>query len=157
MISIRSMKESDLEKIAKLAVLANPHARDKNRPDRVTEEYMKNIRYWLENFSELAFIAEEDEKVVGYVAGEVIGKIGIIEDIAVARTHQGRGIGSMLMKKELNALKAKGAEVAMVEVHYKNSAAVPFYYGFKFRISGFMRNRFGFGHDAIILEKILKS
>jgi len=149
------MKKSDLEEIAKLAVLANPFARDEENPDRVTEEYMKNVRYWLKNFSELAFVAEENGRVVGYVAGEVGREIGVIEDIAVAEAFQRRGIGSALMRKELEALKTKGARIAIVEVHYKNASAIPFYYQFGFRISGFMRNKFGFGHDAIVLEKIL--
>jgi len=155
MISIRPMKQSDLEEVAKLAVLANPFAKDEKKPHRVTDEYMKNVCYWLENFSELAFIAEENGKTVGYIAGEVKGKLGVIEDIVVAETYQRKGIGSILMKKELEALRAKGAELAIVEVHYKNASAVPFYYGFGFRISGFMRNMFGAGHDAIVLEKAL--
>ncbi|RLG90153.1 hypothetical protein DRO34_06120, partial [Candidatus Bathyarchaeota archaeon] len=103
--SIRLMKEADLGEVAKLAVLANPFARDEKNPDRVTDEYMKNVRYWLENFPELAFVAEENGGVVGYVAGEVRGEIGVIEDIAVAEAFQRKGIGSALMQRELEALR----------------------------------------------------
>ena len=155
MTSIRLMKEADLGEVAKLAVLANPFARDEKNPDRVTDEYMKNVRYWLENFPELAFVAEENGGVVGYVAGEVRGEIGVIEDIAVAEAFQRKGIGSALMQRELEALRTKGARLAIVEVHYKNVSAIPFYYEFGFRISGCVRNKFGFGHDAVVLEKTL--
>lgn len=116
---------------------------------------MKNVRYWLKKFPELAFVAEENGRVVGYVAGEAMREIGVIEDIVVAETSQRKGIGSALMRKELEVLKAKGARIAIVEVRYKNASAVLFYYKFGFRISGFMRNKFGFGHDAIMLEKVL--
>jgi len=54
--------------------------------------------------------------------------------------------------REPEALKRHKPETIMVEIHWKNTAAIPLYYQDGSRISGLSRNKFGTGQDAIFLE-----
>jgi ribosomal protein S18 acetylase RimI-like enzyme len=78
--------------------------------------------------------------------------MAVIQDIAVNKEFQRRGVGEKLMEKELQVLKGKNVKLVFAEVHYKCASAIPFYYKFGFRIAGFQQDYFGAGHDAIILK-----
>jgi ribosomal protein S18 acetylase RimI-like enzyme len=137
------MRKEDLTVVSELAMLANPHA--------TKEDYSKHLSDELRENPDLSFVAVEGERVVGDVRGEV----AVLEDIVVTEEYQRKGIGKLLLDNELKVLKEKGGKVVFAEVHYKCSSAIPFYYKFDFRISGFSQDYFGIGHDAIILKKIL--
>lgn len=119
-IVVRKMRESDLNVVSELAMLANP---------------------------ELSFIAAEDGRVVGYAQADARNDEAVLEDIAVAEEYQRRGIGKELLRKELKVLKRKGVKRVMAEVHYKCASAIPFYYKHNFRIAGFVQDYFGMGHE----------
>jgi len=141
------MRKEDLTVVSELAMLANPHA--------TKEDYSKHLSDELRENPDLSFVAVEGERVVGYVQGDVRGEVAVLEDIVVTEEYQRKGIGKLLLDNELKVLKEKGGKVVFAEVHYKCSSAIPFYYKFDFRISGFSQDYFGIGHDAIILKKIL--
>lgn len=143
-IRIRRMGESDLDSVSDLSILANPHA--------VKEKYRANLVRWVNEFGDLAFVAEKDGSIVGYVTGETSNDMAWIQDIAVAPEEQGKGVGNRLLHKQLQALKKHKPKTITVEVHWKNASAIPFYYQNGFRISGLGRNRFGLSQDAIFLE-----
>jgi ribosomal protein S18 acetylase RimI-like enzyme len=148
-ISTRRMHKNDLAVVSELAMLANPHATE--------EQYARWISKELGENPELALVAVDDGKVVGYALSEVHdNKEATLEDIAVAEDHQEKGIGSLLLSKTVKALKHNKARTVFAEVHYKCAAAIPFYYKHGFRVSGFGRDHFGMGHDAIILQLVLE-
>ncbi|MBE0520334.1 GNAT family N-acetyltransferase [Candidatus Bathyarchaeota archaeon] len=148
-IVIRKMRRSDLNIVSELAMLANPFT--------TKEKYCKHILDELKENPDLSFVAVENGKVVGYVQAEVRnGEKAMLEDIAVAKEHQGKGIGKLLLDKELKTLKRKGARIVLAEVHYKCASAIPFYYKHNFRITGFVQDYFGIGHDTIILKLVLQ-
>ena len=147
-ITVRKMCESDLKDVSELAMLANPHV--------TKEEYYKHILGELRENPDLSFVAIGNGKVVGYVQADVQNGKAELEDMAVAEEYQGKGIGKRLLDKELKALKRKGVKIVFAEVHYKCASAIPFYYKNKFRISGFVQDYFGIGHDAIILKLALQ-
>jgi ribosomal-protein-alanine N-acetyltransferase len=147
-ILIRKMRESDLDAVSELAMLANPHATKK--------KYSKLILNELKENPDLSSVATDDGKVVGYVLAEVHNDEAVVEDIAVAKEYQGKGVGKRLLSKELKTLKRKGVKTVIAEVHYKCASAIPFYYKHSFRIAGFVQNHFGKGHDAIILKLVLQ-
>jgi ribosomal protein S18 acetylase RimI-like enzyme len=142
------MRKSDLDVVSELAMLANPHA--------TKERYSKHILDELKETPDLSFVAVENGKVVSYVQAEVHNDQAVLEDIAVAKEYQGKGIGKRLLDKELKALKQKGARIVLAEVHYKCASAIPFYYKHNFRITGFVQDYFGIGHDTIILKLVLQ-
>jgi ribosomal-protein-alanine N-acetyltransferase len=141
------MHEDDLEIVLELAMLANPHAKKEKYREHVADELKEN--------PDLAFVAVACEKVVGYVQGDTRGPMTTIEDLAVAKNYQGKGIGKQLIRSELEALEARGTKMVIAEVHYQNAQAIPFYYKQGFRISGCLQDYFGIGHDAIILKLAL--
>ena len=148
-VVIRPMREEDLETVSELAMLANPHATKEKYREHVSDELKEN--------PDLAFVAVHGDKVVGYVQGDTRGSMTTLEDLAVANNYQGKGIGKQLLKTELEALKKKGAKIVFAEVHYKNARAIPFYYRHGFRISGFLQDYFGVGHDTIVLKLVFKT
>jgi len=141
------MREEDLETVSELAMLANPHAAKEKYREHVVDELKEN--------PDLSFVAVHIGRVVGYVQGDTRGQMTTIEDLAVAKGYQGKGIGKQLLSAELEALKTRGAKVIMAEVHYRNAQAIPFYYKHGFRISGCLQDYFGIDHDAIILKLVL--
>jgi len=146
-VTIRRMRESDLSVVSELAMLANPHAIKKKYNKHIIDELRKN--------PDLSFVATENGKIIGYVQAHVRDDEGVLEDIAVAKEYQGKGVGKYLLNKELKALKLKGTKIVRAEVHYKCASAIPFYYKHGFRITGFVQDFLGIGHDAITLKLIL--
>ena len=136
-----------MEIVSKLAMLANPHATEEKYREHVVDELKEN--------PDLAFVAVDNDNVVVFVQGDTRGSMTTLEDLAVAKNYQGKGIGTQLLKTELKALKRRGATLVFAEVHYANARAIPFYYIHGFRISGFLQDYFGIGHDAIILKLVL--
>jgi len=147
-ITVQIMRKSDLNAVSELAILANPFT--------TKEKYYKNLLDELRENPDLSFVAVENGKVVGYVQADILNDEAVLEDIAVAKEYQGRGIGKRLLDRELMALKQKGAKTVAAEVHYKCASAIPFYYKHNFRIIGFKQDLYGKGHDAIILKLVLQ-
>ena len=148
-VKIRPMRKEDIEAVSELAMLANPFA-DK-------ETYKKHLLDELELNPELSIVAvNEKDEVIGYAQADVHGKMAVLEDIAVSRDWQRKGVGRKLLEKEIEMLKEKGVKIVRAEVHYKCAEAIPFYYRFGFRISGFEQDYFGIGQDAIILKLELR-
>jgi ribosomal-protein-alanine N-acetyltransferase len=143
-IAVRPMREEDLETVSELAMLANPHATKEKYHQHVVDELQEN--------PDLSFVAVDGEMVVGFVQGDTRGPMTTVEDLAVAKEYQGKGVGNELLSVELEALRKKGARVVVAEVHCKNARAIPFYYKHGFRISGCLQDYFGIGHDAIVLK-----
>ena len=148
-VKIRPMRKEDIEAVSELAMLANPFA-DK-------ETYKKHLLDELELNPELSIVAvNEKDEVIGYAQADVHGKMAVLEDIAVSRDWQRKGVGRKLLEKEIEMLKEKEVKIVRAEVHYKCAEAIPFYYRFGFRISGFEQDYFGIGQDAIILKLELR-
>lgn len=147
-VVIRKMRKEDLKVVSEIAMLANPHA--------TKEKYSKHLLEILKENPDLSFVAVCNGKIIGYVQADLYDDEAVLEDIAVEKEYQGKGIGKMLLNKELNALKKKKVKAVLAEVHYKCASAIPFYYKHNFRISAFRRDYFGEGHDAIILKLALK-
>jgi ribosomal-protein-alanine N-acetyltransferase len=146
-IVVRKMREGDLSTVSDLAMLANPFT--------TKEAYFGHLEETLKENPDLSFVAARNGEVVGYVQADVPKGGAVLEDIAVAREHQGKGIGTRLLDEELRALRQRGAEAVLAEVHYRCASAIPFYYRHGFRIVGFERDCFGDGHDAIIVKRVL--
>jgi len=141
------MHLSDLDIVSELAMLANPHA--------VKKKYKKLIFDELRENPDLSYVATIDGKVVGYVLADIHDDEAVLEDIAISKKLQGRGVGKRLLNKEITVLKHKKVKLVRAEVHYKCSSAIPFYYKHNFRITGFVQDFFGKGQDAIILKLII--
>lgn len=75
-------------------------------------------------------VAYDDDCAVGfagYYANDSLGKIGYLSTIVVSKKHQGKGIGSVLLRECLNDCRKKGMEKCRLEVNINNQRAIPFY------------------------------
>ena len=82
-ITIRRMREGDLDIVSELATLANPYV--------TRDEYRPHIVEGLRENPDLSFVAVKDGQVIGYVQADISDGKAILEDIAVAREYQGKG------------------------------------------------------------------
>jgi ribosomal protein S18 acetylase RimI-like enzyme len=76
---------------------------------------------------DLMLVALEGEVVVGSVMAGYDGHRGWISRIAVLRSHQGRGIGQILIATAEERLAALGCVKVNLQVVKSNSAVVAFY------------------------------
>lgn len=89
--------------------------------------------------TDLCYVAEIDEKIVGAVWTRIINDYGHIDDetpslaISVLKEYRGLGIGTKLMKKILKALKEQGYKQVSLSVQ-KENYAVDMYKKVGFRI-----------------------
>lgn len=87
------------------------------------------------------FIAEEDNKIVGYTVGEIkkqppyirYPKKGVIDNVFVKKEYRDRGIGKKLIKEIISCFRKKGVSWTYLLVYPDNKKAYNLYkkLGFK--------------------------
>lgn len=101
--------------------------------------------------SGVCFVAEQDNHIVGYVAGRVSKEIdktdtilrSELENIYIEEAARSKGVGRLLVQELTNWCKDKGAQSMFVTAYYHNVNAVSFY------------EACGFGPFALKLERAL--
>jgi ribosomal protein S18 acetylase RimI-like enzyme len=68
-----------------------------------------------------------DSEAVGYCISSVEGTVGEIESVYVRSDVRGKGVGSSLVRRAMDWMRAKGAERIKVEVVVGNEASYSFY------------------------------
>ncbi len=95
-MKIRKATKLDLEKIIKIWII---EFRKTPWNERWTKEKVKKT---ISNYSGKIYVAVIDENIVGFVLVTegyyVDGKIVSLEELVVAKSYQGHGIGSALLK-----------------------------------------------------------
>lgn len=81
------------------------------------------------------FVAEEEGQVVGYITTrpDPFTRIGRIPNLAVDPAFRGRGIGSALIERALDYLRAAGMAMAKIETLEQNERGQALYPRFGFR------------------------
>ena len=108
------------------------------------EELGKTDADWL--------VALDDGLVVGYVGLQMMVDEGHIVNLAVAPAARGRGIGSALLARALEAASERGARLVTLEVRENNLEAERLYRRYGFEAVG-RRPRYytDTGEDALIM------
>ncbi len=83
----------------------------------------------------VCFVAEQDGRIVGYVAGSVKKEIdkpdtilrSELENIYIEDDSRNKGIGKLLTQELIEWCKANGAENIIVSAYYHNKDAISFY------------------------------
>lgn len=102
------------------------------------------LRRKLERDSDLFLIAEKNGRVVGVIMGCFDGRRGWINHLAVAHDQEGSGLGSDLVNRVEEGLKAKGCEKVNLLIEPSNASVQVFY------------ERLGYKRDELIfMEKWL--
>ncbi|MFI9807684.1 ribosomal protein S18-alanine N-acetyltransferase [Streptomyces sp. NPDC052301] len=98
-------------------------------------------------------VAEAEGRIVGYAGLVAAGDQGDIQTIAVARSHQGTGLGGRLLAELLRAATAFECHEVMLECRVDNVRAQKLYERFGFEPIGFRRGYYQPGNvDALVMR-----
>ncbi|MBS7287266.1 MAG: ribosomal protein S18-alanine N-acetyltransferase [Candidatus Freyarchaeota archaeon] len=124
------------------------------------------FQHLLERYPGCFIVAEVDGEIVGYIMNRIekgmssfnpspfrLVKKGHVVSIAVMPEHRRKGIGKMLLKWGLRAMKEYGAEEAILEVRVSNEPAINLYKKMGFIIVKTIRGYYHDGEDAYLMSK----
>ncbi|AKN69393.1 MULTISPECIES: ribosomal protein S18-alanine N-acetyltransferase [Streptomyces] len=94
-----------------------------------------------------------DGRIVGYAGLAAAGELADVQTIAVARDHQGTGLGARLLTELLRAATAFECHEVMLECRVDNLPAQKLYERFGFVPIGFRRGYYQPGNvDALVMR-----
>ncbi|MFC4563135.1 ribosomal protein S18-alanine N-acetyltransferase [Nocardiopsis mangrovi] len=117
--------------------------------DAWTEQMMRSE---LAEDSRHYFVARIDGEMVGYAGLRSVPPQGDVQTIAVAASHQGRGVGRALLTELLSRARTLGVEDVFLEVRSDNPRARELYRRFGFTPIGIRRGYYA-GADAIVMRR----
>jgi GNAT superfamily N-acetyltransferase len=147
-VKIRRIKKDDKDELLKLI---REFSLDYNRGEFLKGkpilefEIIQNEKGYFEQALDetmnlINFVAEDDGKLVGYVAGKIRNfnkyrkyhKQGYIEDLFVTKDYRGTGLGKQLFETMIDELRSLGCQFLATSSYYDNNNACQFYkkYGF---------------------------
>ena len=98
------------------------------------------------------FVAEQGDRVVGFVIAWVVADETHILDLAVSHAHRGSGIGRELTRAVLETGTREGSAYAILEVRRSNAHAQRLYGDMGFQVvgrrPGYYQNN---GEDALVM------
>lgn len=117
------------------------------------DEELYGIRDWVEK--DFLFKADENGVVVGSIMGKYAAGVLYIDDLIVAKTQRGKGIGKMLMVKAEEWGKTMGAHKSyLITKKEGNKSARKFYDNLGYSATGEFKNHY-YHFDFVIYEKSL--
>jgi ribosomal-protein-alanine N-acetyltransferase len=103
-------------------------------------------------------VAVEGDRIVGYAGLAAQGDLGDIQTIAVARDHQGTGLGGLLLTELMRAATAFECAEVMLECRVDNVRAQKLYERHGFEPIGFRRGYYQPGNvDALVMRLTTRS
>ncbi len=99
------------------------------------------------------YVAEINNKVVGYILGTFDWGNGHIVSLAVKKEFRNLGIGKRLLKTLENYFFSVGCDYIVLEVKVSNRIARLFYYKMGYRDRRLIPNYYEDGEDAILMIK----
>lgn len=98
------------------------------------------------------WVAEQDERIVGYAGLMCIRPVGDVQTIAVLPEHEGRGIGSALLRTLHGRARELGATEVLLEVRADNPRAQQLYRRFGYEHIHTRPRYYRDGTDALIMR-----
>ena len=105
-------------------------------------------------------VCRQDGDLVGYFLMMMAVDEAHLLNIVVAEAHQGTGLGSLLLRRVMQAATNEGARSLLLEVRVSNEKALALYRRFGFRQIGVRRNYYPAGNltangreDALVLSR----
>lgn len=143
-MTIEAAEEKDLDSIFRME-----QSRIQNCPSKYEDlcSYLKNP-----NMELLELLSEQN--VIGYIILRYELDEAEIDEIAICKDSEGKGIGTFLLQKSLQHLKEKAIKKVYLEVRKKNSKAIKLYERNGFVSYRIRKNYYG-DDDAICYLKEL--
>jgi len=139
---IRKAKKEDLGQILVLWwELNNSHTKfDRlyysHKPRQVCSKMgVKHYSSWLKKRGHLILVAEDQGKIIGYLAGKKtrrpplyrLGECGMVDTIIVAKAMRRRNAGRLLIKVAMAEFKKMKLKMVVLNVETRNTGARSFY------------------------------
>ncbi|BDC35482.1 ribosomal protein S18-alanine N-acetyltransferase [Candidatus Methanoliparum sp. LAM-1] len=115
-----------------------------------------NSMYYIELyqfFPDSFYVATVNNKVVGFVVGLIVERVGRIFSLAVLRDYRGSGIGKALLEKIIDVLEKKEVKKIRLEVRENNEVAKRLYKSMNFKEVGIIPYYYKDGGSAIVMER----
>ncbi|MCX7845709.1 MAG: ribosomal protein S18-alanine N-acetyltransferase [Dictyoglomaceae bacterium] len=143
-LKIREFNLKDLDGVLEIEKLSFPK-----------DAYSKSLfKGFYKIFPEGFFVAEIDNKIVGYIFGYIHNDRGEIVSISVHPSYRRLGIGRKLMKTLLSIFIKKGVKKCFLQVRVSNISAIEFYKKLEFKILNRVI-KYYIDEDAYLMEKDL--
>ena len=144
MITIREWREDDLEQIAQI------------ERDSFADAWPKELLADVLRYSFLyGFLIEDDGKVLGYGCLRVLFETADVDNIAVEKSHRGKGYGDILLTLMETRAAALGATECLLEVRVSNAPAIALYQKHGFEQIAVRKKYYENGEDALVMRKEL--
>ena len=119
------------------------------------EAFSRNYFFAVaKSFQNIFFVVEADGKLIACAGAEIRHDAAEIQTIAVDPHYRGRGIGTKLFSKLIEAIKEFGATLIYLEVRPSNTPAINLYEHFGFRAFDTIKNFYG-NEDALVMMRNL--
>lgn len=138
-LNIRKAKKEDLDEIVEMWYkLASAHQelmRGYELAEDCRGKWRKFVKDGLDKEGMCTFVAEKDNKIVGFLNVVIRERLGIFEDthvgmildVFVKEEKRDEGVGSQLTKRAEKWIKNIGVDIAILTVSPKNERAVKFW------------------------------
>ena len=144
MIKIKRMTMAHVPQVACLEQLCFGNAAWSERS--IASELTNELAFWL--------VAEEEDRVVGYVGSQTVFPETDMMNIAVIPERRREGIAEVLVDSLVTELKRIGSDSLTLEVRVSNSPAISLYHKLGFHEAGLRKNYYrNPKEDALILRK----
>ena len=140
--ALRPMQPADLDEVYALETALFP---EDAWPRRMFDEELAHPtrQYWA---------LTREQEIVGYAGMMCIPPVADVQTIAVATGHEGKGLGSALLRALHEAARhARGTEI-LLEVRSDNHRAQQLYRRFGYEHIHTRPGYYGDGHDALIMR-----
>ncbi len=141
-IKIRKLEKADIDAIISLIPrFSDFELPEWRKPEDITNKTNKQMQEVVNNSSaeEELFIAEENEKVIGFILLQTRKDFftgesqGYISDIAVKKEYEGKGVGRLLLGKAEGWARGKGYQLIFLHTLIGNERAKRIYEEFGFK------------------------
>jgi GNAT superfamily N-acetyltransferase len=145
MVSIRRAKKSDIPEVARLwmEMMREHEERDARFACAADAEsaYCLYAEGMLESTETAFFLAEEGERILGYILALVIEnppvfdieRYGFVGEMVVTREYRQRGIGHLLWDRARRWFRRKGVRTAQLNVSVLNRSGRDFWHSVGFK------------------------
>jgi len=142
MIRVRAAVADDLSQMMEIAT------RSITAAQWTPEQYQQML-----SSGRVVLVIEEDDRVMGFIAGRGAAEEWEIENVAVAAPARRRGLGSHLLREFLHHVRGKQGKEVFLEVRESNHAARKLYEKWAFIETGRRKSYYqNPPEDALILK-----
>ena len=149
-----------LRKFAMNDLASVTHINEACLPENYSDIFFVDL---ARRYPETFVVAEEDEKIVGYIMCRIemglstfglggVTKKGHVVSVAVLPESRRKGMGKALVLKALDGMRGYGAKQCYLEVRVTNEEAISLYKKLGFEVARTIHGYYADGEDAFVMS-----